>query len=43
VVKRDGLYLRRIKRDNKGQRLYGDELRMVWIGGTNYHPVKEDP
>ncbi|CAN8256592.1 unnamed protein product [Cochlearia groenlandica] len=43
VVKREGLYLRKITRDNKGQRLYEDDLRLEWIGGTNYHPVQEDP
>ncbi|VVB11001.1 unnamed protein product [Arabis nemorensis] len=42
VVKREGLYLRKITRDIKGQRLYEDDFRMPWIGGTNYHPVKEN-
>ncbi|CAH8319892.1 unnamed protein product [Eruca vesicaria subsp. sativa] len=41
VVKRKGLYLRKITRDDKGQRLYEDELRQSWIGGTNYFPVHE--
>ncbi|KFK25439.1 hypothetical protein AALP_AA8G115400 [Arabis alpina] len=43
AVKREGLYLRKITRDNKGQRLYEDELRMPWIGGINYHPQQENP
>ncbi|XP_010491932.2 PREDICTED: uncharacterized protein LOC104769418 [Camelina sativa] len=43
VVKRDGLYLRKITRDGTGQKLYEDELSMAWIGGTNYHPVPESP
>ncbi|KAJ0230678.1 S-protein [Hirschfeldia incana] len=42
VVKREGLYLRKITRDDKGQRLYEDELKLTWIGGTNYFPVNED-
>ncbi|CAH8281614.1 unnamed protein product [Eruca vesicaria subsp. sativa] len=40
VVKREGLYLRKISRDDKGQRVYEDDLRLAWIGGTNYYPVK---
>ena len=43
VVKREGLYLRKISRDGKGQRLYEDDLRLSWIGGTNYYPVKSHP
>ncbi|KAJ4911923.1 Plant self-incompatibility protein S1 family [Raphanus sativus] len=39
VAKREGLYLRRITRDDKGQRLYEDKLRVAWIGGTNYFPI----
>ncbi|KAF8051955.1 hypothetical protein N665_1635s0004 [Sinapis alba] len=42
VVKREGLYLRKITRDDKGQKLYEDELRLSWIGGTNYFPIDED-
>ncbi|KAG2238368.1 hypothetical protein Bca52824_092399 [Brassica carinata] len=42
VVKRDALYLRKITRDGKGQRLYEDELRMAWIGGTNYFPIIDE-
>ncbi|CAN6847494.1 unnamed protein product [Brassica oleracea] len=33
VVKREGLYLRKITRDDKGQRLYEDKLKLAWIGG----------
>ncbi|VVB14166.1 unnamed protein product [Arabis nemorensis] len=42
AVKR-GLYLRKITIDNKGERLYEDELRMSWIGATNYHLHQENP
>ncbi|ESQ41149.1 hypothetical protein EUTSA_v10015656mg [Eutrema salsugineum] len=42
VVKREGVFLRKITRDNHGQRLYEDELKLSWIGGTNYHPVQEE-
>ncbi|CAA7039797.1 unnamed protein product [Microthlaspi erraticum] len=42
VVKRDGLFLRKILKDNQGQRIYEDNLKLSWIGGTNYHPVEEE-
>ncbi|KAL1216039.1 putative S-protein3 [Cardamine amara subsp. amara] len=40
VVKKEGLFLRKLTRDVHGKKHHGDELTMPWIGGTNYHPIQ---
>ncbi|XP_010536194.1 PREDICTED: uncharacterized protein LOC104811243 [Tarenaya hassleriana] len=42
VVKRDGLFLRKIVRDKTDRPRYSDELKLQWLGGTNYFAHEDD-